>query len=395
MPPASAQGYGASASGAGVGGGAPAGHWEWQHDNGSWRSFDPPKNAILERAFAANRPEADLPGRHGWRVNFATMQQTNTATTGAQRSVRRVSDAGAMAAVGAAATSFFGALGGMLGGGGAAATPAEAPSPAPVSALSAAVAAGDLPYGGDLQAAMRAGDKAAIRHLMSARDDPAAAGSAPSPAAVPAATGTGSPAAISAAGGGLGAVGGSPPWAGIAIPPGDWDDCFDSAVLTDDELKEDCAVCYCPVFDPAVGVNGPDDVPTKLNKCGHSFHRGCINEALAKCNTKCPVCSTIYGIITGNQPEGTMTIATNGSKLPGFESANGTIVVEYKIPNGTQGPEHPNPGVQYSGATRTCYLPDNAEGRALLAKLETAWQRKLIFTVGTSTTSGRDNMTIW
>jgi deltex-like protein len=144
-----------------------------------------------------------------------------------------------------------------------------------------------------------------------------------------------------------------------------------------------------------VGIAGPDDVPTKLNKCGHSFHRGCINDAFLKCNTKCPVCSTIYGIITGNQPEGTMTVSTNGSKLPGFESANGTIVVKYSIPDGTQGPEHPSPGVPYTGARRTCYLPDNAEGRSLLAKLQTAWQRKLIFTVGTSTTSGRDNMTIW
>ena len=44
---------------------------------------------------------------------------------------------------------------------------------------------------------------------------------------------------------------------------------------------------------------------------------------------------------------------------------------------------------------RTCYLPDNAEGKKVLAKLQTAWERRLIFAVGTSTTSGRENMTVW
>jgi len=85
----------------------------------------------------------------------------------------------------------------------------------------------------------------------------------------------------------------------------------------------------------------------KLNKCGHCFHKGCIAEALVrtvdpflnlprgnhltlsqqeKCNKKCPICSTIYGIITGSQPEGTMNISRTGSALPGFAGC-GTIVV--------------------------------------------------------------------
>ena len=32
-----------------------------------------------------------------------------------------------------------------------------------------------------------------------------------------------------------------------------------------------------------------------------------------------------------------------------------------------QGPEHPNPGRRYHGTIRTAYLPDNAEGREVLA----------------------------
>jgi len=209
---------------------------------------------------------------------------------------------------------------------------------------------------------------------------------APSPAAAP---------AIGAAGGMAPPI----PWAEIAssIPAGEFDGCFEptDVPFSAEELREDCAVCYCPVYDPAAGVAAAEDVPTKLNKCGHCFHRGCINDSLAKCAPKCPVCSTIYGTITGNQPEGSMDIKRNRSKLPGYESARGTIVIDYCIPGGTQGPEHPNPGVAYHGANRTCYIPDSDAGNALLAKLQTAWDRKLIFTVGTSTTSGRENMTIW
>eukprot|EP01043_Picozoa_sp_COSAG02_P017904 COSAG02_NODE_822_length_16778_cov_4.476168_8_plen_1538_part_00 len=74
----------------GVGGGAQPGSWEWQHDDGSWRRFDPSLNTILEAEFLANRAQANLPGRHGWRVTFAEMEQTNTAATGTTRKVRRV-----------------------------------------------------------------------------------------------------------------------------------------------------------------------------------------------------------------------------------------------------------------------------------------------------------------
>jgi deltex-like protein len=442
---------------------APVGRWEWLDDKGRWRSYDAHLSAMLEAEFTASKPGADLPGRHGWHVDFTTMpmQQQNTATTGAMRNVQRVTDAGTAAAAGAAVAATFDALKGSLGkilggaggggggapgggagaaadggggggGGGAmmfaggapgvdpAAAPAAAAAEAPAGA-GAAAAADDLPYGGDIQAAMRANDRDAIRQIMAARSAAADGGGAaaadgdgdggaggggdamdmdggggggggaggveaPSPAAAP---------AIGAAGGMAPPI----PWAEIAssIPAGEFDGCFEptDVPFSAEELREDCAVCYCPVYDPAAGVAAAEDVPTKLNKCGHCFHRGCINDSLAKCAPKCPVCSTIYGTITGNQPEGAMDIKRNRSKLPGYESARGTIVIDYCIPGGTQGPEHPNPGVAYHGANRTCYIPDSDAGNALLAKLQTAWDRKLIFTVGTSTTSGRENMTIW
>jgi len=44
---------------------------------------------------------------------------------------------------------------------------------------------------------------------------------------------------------------------------------------------------------------------------------------------------------------------------------------------------------------RTAYLPDNKEGREILALFEIAWERKLLFTVGRSVTTGQDNQVVW
>jgi len=55
------------------------------------------------------------------------------------------------------------------------------------------------------------------------------------------------------------------------------------------------------------------------------------------------------------------------------------------------GPEHPNPGQPYNGTQRTAYLPDNDIGREVLELLQIAWERKLLFTIGRSVTTGKDN----
>lgn len=62
-----------------------------------------------------------------------------------------------------------------------------------------------------------------------------------------------------------------------------------------------------------------------------------------------------------------------------------------------QGPEHPNPGMPYTarGFPRYCYLPDNEKGRKVLELLKVAWKRRLIFTVGTSNTTGESNTVVW
>lgn len=80
--------------------------------------------------------------------------------------------------------------------------------------------------------------------------------------------------------------------------------------------------------------------------------------------------------------------------LSGYENV-GTIRVDYNFPSGVQGPEHPNPGVPYSGTSRSGYLPDNAEGQEILRLFQLAFDRRLMFTVGRSVTTGDDNTVVW
>ncbi|XP_061194319.1 uncharacterized protein LOC133202495 [Saccostrea echinata] len=98
----------------------------------------------------------------------------------------------------------------------------------------------------------------------------------------------------------------------------------------------------------------------------------------------------------GNQPEnGTMKYKVDKySSLPGYES-HGTIIIKYYFPNGIQGPEHPNPGQPYEGTERPAFLPANTEGQKVLRLLQKAFDRRLTFTIGSSITTGRDNVIIW
>jgi len=56
---------------------------------------------------------------------------------------------------------------------------------------------------------------------------------------------------------------------------------------------------------------------------------------------------------------------------------------------------HPNPGQPYSGTRRSAYLPNNAEGNEICQLLRRAFDAGLVFTVGRSNTTGRDNVVIW
>lgn len=142
-----------------------------------------------------------------------------------------------------------------------------------------------------------------------------------------------------------------------------------------------------------------DNAVAKLKLCSHVFHKACI-EAMYNNGSKnyiqCPTCKKIHGEKHGIQPPGDMLYHVLPYSLPGYPECE-TIRIIYKISSGVQGPDHPNPGKKYSarGFPRHCYLPDNEEGRKVLRLLIKAWERRLVFTLGTSSTTGEENTVTW
>uniref|UniRef100_A0A668ACK4 E3 ubiquitin-protein ligase n=2 Tax=Myripristis murdjan TaxID=586833 RepID=A0A668ACK4_9TELE len=132
----------------------------------------------------------------------------------------------------------------------------------------------------------------------------------------------------------------------------------------------------------------------KKIKCSHEFCEECLTRSVNSIGPICPLCKTVFGKMEGDQPDGTMLWTEDSRPLPGFPRY-GSITITYNIPSGTQTEKHPNPGQRYSGVTRTAYLPNNPEGREVLQLLRRAFDQKLIFTVGTSRTTGADNQVTW
>ncbi|XP_062289194.1 probable E3 ubiquitin-protein ligase DTX2 isoform X2 [Scomber scombrus] len=172
---------------------------------------------------------------------------------------------------------------------------------------------------------------------------------------------------------------------------------------------EDCIICMDQLSNPSgyempsTDEGGPSILPDtvgKFIKCGHTLHMLCMlamyNNGTKDGSLQCPSCKAIYGEKTGTQPKGKMEIYSVAQSLPGHPDC-GTIQIIYSIPPGLQGPEHPNPGQPYTcrGFPRFCFLPDNDKGRKVLELLKVAWMRRLIFTVGTSSTTGEPDTVVW
>ncbi|NXK31697.1 DTX3L ligase, partial [Piprites chloris] len=151
---------------------------------------------------------------------------------------------------------------------------------------------------------------------------------------------------------------------------------------TEEKDNDECPICM-------------DRIKNKktLEKCKHAFCKSCIDQAMA-IKQVCPVCNTVYGVMKGDQPEGTMSTRKLMFPLPGYESC-GTIEINYNMNGGVQTSNHPNPGQPYKSTYRTAYLPDNVEGREILMLLKRAFDQKLIFTVGQSRTTGAQNVITW
>ncbi|XP_067665646.1 protein deltex-like [Haliotis asinina] len=156
--------------------------------------------------------------------------------------------------------------------------------------------------------------------------------------------------------------------------------------IEDDGTSEDmlmCAICLGAITDLK-----------QLDKCYHVFCKSCIDRSFREHKPVCPTCNMVYGTIKGNQPDGTMKVFFNSAHLPGYEDW-GSIQINYDIPSGIQTTEHPDPGMPYKGITRRAYLPACPEGKDILRLLKVAFDRKLTFTIGRSTTTGRENVVTW
>ncbi|EAS07476.1 BAL-associated protein (macronuclear) [Tetrahymena thermophila SB210] len=161
---------------------------------------------------------------------------------------------------------------------------------------------------------------------------------------------------------------------------------------------EKCCICQFELYD-GIKDYKPDDFKNQLSNdqdsdaiglidCdGHYFHKECLKMMIQSTYIKCPICSKIYGVMTGDQPDGDMTIEVTKSKCEGYKC--NTIVINYNMHGG-------NINGKYVPSTwRTAYLPDNDEGREVRDLLKIAFDRKLIFTIGRSVTTGLDNQIVW
>lgn len=156
--------------------------------------------------------------------------------------------------------------------------------------------------------------------------------------------------------------------------------------------SDQCVLCFESFTDK-------DDIVIPVNCTGHFFHKKCPGmdigiEDYMKKTKQCPACKKRYGIVTGNMPHGKMSVNLLDMHLPGFEKDK-TLEIVFDFPGGRQGDDHPNPGARYSSDHRVAYLPDSPEGRHVLSLLKKAWNRKLLFTIGTSVTRGLDGCIIY
>ncbi|XP_078584064.1 E3 ubiquitin-protein ligase DTX3L-like [Branchiostoma floridae x Branchiostoma japonicum] len=134
--------------------------------------------------------------------------------------------------------------------------------------------------------------------------------------------------------------------------------------------------------------------PTRLHCCNNVFCTDCIDKAF-QVKPVCPTCGYQSGVLKGTQPiTATMTFAKATRVLPGYEEC-GSIQIYYDIPDGIQEECHPNPGRPYQGTARMAFLPDNTEGRKVLKLLKRAFENRLVFTIGTSVTTGNMDVVIW
>ncbi|XP_066491979.1 probable E3 ubiquitin-protein ligase DTX2 isoform X2 [Tiliqua scincoides] len=388
--------------------------WEWQNDEGGWFPYEMTICVYLEQVFALSQPQGDLTSfGFNYEIDFASRTQRNK-TTGYQRKIRRRVDSPYPVATvagpphtgptcscqqcllnsgtGPITSRYRHSMGNLPGSSGMQGAAGR------TAGLSSSLV-GFVPYNKPTISGARSMPKLNVHNT----------GTAPQSVAV------GGPSSLHAATGGV-----SVPNLPVSVSrlskvkqalAGGADSPEEVVKKYFEELKvppadEDCTICMEKLGVPS----GYSDVCSsktiqpeivgKLTKCSHAFHILCMLAMYTNGNKdgslQCPSCKTIYGEKTGTQPKGKMYVSTFPRSLPGHEDC-GSIRISYYIDKGIQGPEHPSPGAPYTarGFPRFCYLPDSEKGRKVLKLLKVAWKRRLIFTVGTSSTTGENNTVVW
>jgi deltex-like protein len=78
------------------------------------------------------------------------------------------------------------------------------------------------------------------------------------------------------------------------------------------------------------------------------------------------LCETVYEVLIGDMPNGTMTDKVHSFNCSGYSNCN-TIEIVYNFPDGVRN------GVKYKGTIRKAYLPNNEEGKEILNLLREAF----------------------
>ncbi|KAH3786942.1 hypothetical protein DPMN_165060, partial [Dreissena polymorpha] len=136
--------------------------------------------------------------------------------------------------------------------------------------------------------------------------------------------------------------------------------------ISEQELKDQgqCAICMDDFTNP------------KKLVCGHIICTDCISQQFAV-KQVCPNCGKICGIITGDQPPGTMRISRDWVSCVGFEGV-GRICISYHLMEESRR-----------------QIIQLREGEDVCRMLKVAFQRKLIFTIGSSRTTGEEGVITW
>ncbi|XP_045773381.1 protein deltex [Maniola jurtina] len=164
-----------------------------------------------------------------------------------------------------------------------------------------------------------------------------------------------------------------------------------------------CWVCARPLADSRA-----QHVRVVALACHHVLHLRCLRAHLDRLRERgesayieCIVCGHEFGRrsprVFGEQPPGSMAWRRQPACLPGHPPDTASILVTYNFQSGRQGPRHPMPGAPYYavGFPRHSLLPDTPLGREVLSALRAAWERRVLFTVSASQTTGREHVVAW